>query len=277
MTGLQPPSIPSVDVSLPSPHVLLITLNRPRQLNSLPRALHAQLAGLYAWYDAQPHLRCAVLTGTGRAFCVGADLKEWFFRSQDSAASSSEEDMHEDGFGGLSNRRGKKPVIAAVNGLCLGGGFEMVLNADMVLAADGATFGLPEVKRGVVAIAGALPRLTRLVGRPRASEMALLGRTYTARQMEAWGVVNRVVPADELMGEALSWAEEAAGNSPDSVVVSRLGLWDAEDDVRRSTVMVGRGPANRALMKGANLSRGTDLPTKTRLIQRGNDPRPDLS
>jgi enoyl-CoA hydratase/carnithine racemase len=119
-------------------------------------------------------------------------------------------------------RVGKKPVIAAVNGLCFGGGFEMIVNADMVIAAPAAKFGLPEVKRGVVAVAGALPRLVRTVGRPRAMEMALLGRAYGAEEMRNWGVVNMV--AEAVVEEAVKWAVELAGNSPDSVTTSKKGV-----------------------------------------------------
>ena len=245
-----PPAVPNVLISFPAPHVLLVTLNRPRQLNALRQEMHPALDRLWRWYDAQPSLRCAVLTGTGRAFCAGADLKEWDEDNKKAAAAAeagagggSGDLMGENGFGGLSNRRGKKPVIAAVNGLCLGGGMEMALNADMVIAGPAVRFGLPEVKSGVVAIAGALPRLIRTVGRQRASEMAMLGRMYTAQQMLGWGVVNRIADGGEsaeggggggsdVVGEALRWAGEVAGNSPDSIIVTREGLlggWDGED------------------------------------------------
>lgn len=233
-----PPAVPDTVVSSPAPHVLLVTINRPRQLNALRREMHYRLDRLWTWFEAEPALRVAVLTGKGRAFCAGADLKEWHDKHQDGAAPDPElekmEKWNDNGFGGLSNRRGKKPIVAAVNGLCLGGGMEMALNADMVLAAEGAQFGLPEAKRGVVAIAGALPRLTRLVGRARASEMALTGRMFSAQTMQAWGIVNRVVAGapDDVVAEALRWAAEVAGNSPDSVIVSREGLlsgWEAEE------------------------------------------------
>lgn len=240
-----PPSVPNVLLASPSRHVLLVTLNRPAQLNALPRSLHYGLDRLWKWFDAEPQLRCAVITGKGRAFCAGADLKEWHEKNKgnaDAAQVQAEEKWKANGFGGLSNRRGKKPIIAAVNGLCLGGGMEMVLNADLIIASAGAKFGLPEVTRGVVAIAGALPRLTRIVGRQRATEMALLGRMYTAAQLYDWGVINRVVDGD-VVNEAVRWAAEVAGNSPDAVIVSREGLlggWEAEDP-RESTWRVDQG------------------------------------
>lgn len=223
-----PPAVPNTLVTFPTPQILLVTLDRPARLNAIPSSSHPLFDALWRWYDAQPALRCAVLTGAGggRAFCAGADLREWDDRNDDDSNSDDGGKMRTAaGFAGLSNRAGKKPVLAAVNGLCLGGGMEVVLNCDVVLAAEGAVFGLPEVKRGVVALAGALPRLVRTVGRQRAAEMALLGRRYGAREMERWGVVNRVVPeGEEVLGEALRWAGEVCANSPDSVVVSREGL-----------------------------------------------------
>lgn len=231
-----PPDVPDTVVSSPAPHVLLVTLNRPRQLNALRREMHYRLDRLWAWFEAEPKLHVAVITGKGRAFCAGADLKEWHDKHKDGGLDPQVEQMdkwNDNGFGGLSNRRGKKPILAAINGLCLGGGMEMALNADIILASESAKFGLPEVSRGVVAIAGALPRLTRLVGRVRATEMALTGRMYSAETMQDWGIVNRVVKAPtDVVDETLRWAAEIAGNSPDAVIVSREGLlsgWDAEE------------------------------------------------
>ncbi|KAL2142963.1 hypothetical protein VTI28DRAFT_485 [Corynascus sepedonium] len=237
-----PPPVPNVKLSLPSAHVLLVTLDRPRALNAIPAVQHPAMAALWAWYDAQPQLRCAVLTGgDGRAFCAGADLREWDQRNNSSGGGTSHrqagkteageaaryrEVWTQEGFGGLSNRAGKKPVVAAVNGLCFGGGMEMAINCDLVVA-DGARarFGLPEVGKGVIAVAGALPRLIRTVGRQRAAEMALLGRTsYTAEQMREWGLVNFVVGEGKAVEEAIKVAEEIAGNSPDAVITSREGL-----------------------------------------------------
>lgn len=243
---MAPPPVQDVDISFPSKHVLLVTLNRPKHLNAIYRDLHPQLAALWAWYDAEPSLRCAVITGKGRAFCAGADLKEWDNKNQ--AGKSDGNDRHyswpDTGFGGMSNRRGKKPIIAAINGLCLGGGMEMALNTDMIIAAEDAKFGLPEVKIGVIAVAGALPRVIRTVGKQRAAEMALLGRMYGAKEMAQWGIVNKVVEGQkEAVQEALKWATELAGNSPDSVIVTMEGLlggWDPEDPVS-STKRVENG------------------------------------
>lgn len=259
-------------ITFPKPHVLLVTLNRPKAFNAIPRAQHPQLAALWDWYDAEPSLRCAVVTGAGRAFCAGADLKEWNEKASagTTVATPGERaaSWATSGFGGLSNRRGKKPVLAAVNGLCLGGGMEMVLAADMILAAPAARFGLPEVKIGVVAVAGALPRLTRIVGRQRASEMALLGRTYTAQEMRAWGVVNHIVAegGGRVVDEALKWAVELTESSPDSVIVTRAGLlggWDPVDPVK-STQDIDEG-IYKLLDGGENQKEGVQSFVEKRL------------
>lgn len=226
-----PPKVDDVIVTAPRSHILLVTINRPKQLNCIRNDMHFQLEGLWKWYDAEPSLRCAIITGMGRAFCAGADLKEWNDRNAHPEEATKKTPAS--GFGGLSNRRGKKPIIAAVNGLCLGGGMEMILNTDMVIATVDARFALPEAARGVVPIQGALPRLMRSVGMQRASEMALLGRIYKADEMLRWGLVNHVlVRGGDVVGEALQWATELANNSPDSVIVAREGLqagWEPEN------------------------------------------------
>ncbi|KUJ10550.1 enoyl-CoA hydratase/carnithine racemase [Mollisia scopiformis] len=215
-----PPPILDSQISFPTPSILLITLNRPKDLNCINTLGHHQLDALLRWYDREPALLCAILTGTGRAFCAGADLKEW----NRANAESKSRPQPSSGFGGLSRRNGKKPVICAVNGICFGGGCEMIINADMVIADQGAQFALPEVKIGVVALAGALTRLTRTVGRQRAMEMALTGRTVSAEEAREWGIVNKVVEKGRCVEEAIRMAGLVAANSPDSVIVSREGV-----------------------------------------------------
>lgn len=254
-----PPSSENFCISFPSSNILLVTLDRPQKLNSLLRRAHLELSRLWAWYDNEPSLRCAVITGKGNAFCAGADLKEWHEENQAGVPSHAVEDGSwlNDGFGGMSNRRGKKPIIAAVNGHCFGGGFEMMVNSDCVITSDDAKFGLPEVNLGVAAVAGALPRLTRIIGRQRAAEMSLLGRTYTAEQISEWGIFNRVVPKEEVVPEALRWAAEIADMSPDSVILTRAGLlggWDGEDPVS-STHRITEG-LFKAVDGGKNFKEG---------------------
>ncbi|RAH60023.1 ClpP/crotonase [Aspergillus piperis CBS 112811] len=215
--------------------------------------------------DNEPSIRVGILTGSGRAFCAGADLKEWNTNVQTPTSSTtttaSTPGMPPSGFGGLSRRSGKKPIICAVNGLCLGGGCEMVLNADMVIASSKAYFGLPEVQRGVVAWAGALPRLGRIVGRQRAMEMALTGRKVSAEEAERWGIVNEVVVGDDggkgVVERAVEVAVQIAGNSPDAVLVSREGIklgWEGIG-VEEATRLLTEGWSDK-LNQGENIREG---------------------
>ncbi|KAF2801384.1 ClpP/crotonase [Mytilinidion resinicola] len=213
-----PPPIKDAQLSYPSSNILLVTLNRPKALNCINSNGHAELHDVWQWMDEEPGLSVGIITGNGRAFCAGADLKEWDTQHK----SSSPRPMPASGFGALSRRTGLKPVIAAVNGICFGGGCEIIINCDMVLASPTATFALPEVKRGVVAIAGALPRLVRTIGRPRAMEMALTGRVVPAKEAAEWGLINKVV--DDVVGGAVELAKLIAENSPDAVIVSREGV-----------------------------------------------------
>lgn len=260
-----PPSQSYAQISFPTPQILLVIFNRPKSLNCINVASHWELHALFEWYDSEPSLRVAVVTGTGRAFCAGADLKEWDTQNSGGDGGGRRE-MPPSGFGALSRRAGKKPVIAAVNGLAYGGGMEICTNLDMVIAARSATFALPEVKRGVVAMAGALPRIVRTVGRQRAMEMALTGRTVSASEARTWGLVNAVVedaPAGSnimhrpVTAEALEYAKMIAGNSPDAVIVSREGIkmgWEgigAEDGSR--LLVEGWG---KRLSEGENMKEG---------------------
>lgn len=167
--------------------------------------------------------------------------------------------MPPSGFGALSRRGGRKPIIAAVNGICFGGGTEIIVNCDLVVASSKATFALPEVKRGVIAIAGALPRVVRTIGRQRAMEMALTGRTVPAAEAREWGLVNKVVGAGEgeVVEAAVEYAKMIAENSPDAVIVSREGIkmgWEgvgAEEGTRLLTeVWYPR------LLEGENIKEG---------------------
>ncbi|KAJ5333933.1 Crotonase [Penicillium brevicompactum] len=286
---IQPPTPAHATLSYPSPHVLLVTLSRPRDLNCINAQGHADLHSVWEWLDEEPSLRVGVLTGQGRAFCAGADLKgetwdseldrmhshpatnvmviEWNTR----ASSSKSTPMPNSGFGGLARRKGKKPVICAVNGICLGGGAEMIINADIVIAWTGAVFGLPEVKRGVVALAGALPRLVRTVGKQRAMEMVLTGRMVGAVEAEKWGLVNTLVDAGKVekgeagqavvskavVAKALEVAAEIAGNSPDAVLVSREGVklgWEGVG-ADEATSMLSETWVKR-LYEGENIKEG---------------------
>lgn len=260
------PAVADTLVSFPAPHILLVTLNRPKLLNAIHTQQHKDLAALWQWYDSEPSLRCAVIRGAGRAFCAGADLAQWNEQMKAKSSPVPQKKAYtlydSVGFGGMSNRTGKKPIIAAVNGVCLGGAMEMAINCDLVVAGPRAKFGLPEVKRGVIAVAGALPRLIRTVGKQRASEMALLGRMYGPAQMKEWGLVNFVVDVQDggdIADEAMRIAKEIAGNSPDSVITSREGLtlgWEPMGPVQ-STEVVGKGLYGQ-MDGGENMREGLD-------------------
>ncbi|KAI2604171.1 enoyl-CoA hydratase/isomerase [Hypoxylon fragiforme] len=223
-TETPPPPTPTfLKLSYPAPRVLLIRMDRPSALNAMSTAAQWEMDAVWKWFDEEALLSVAVITGTGRAFSAGADLKEWN-SSMSSDADPGSRMGNAPAFTPLSRRRGKKPVIAAVNGLAMGGGCEFVVNCDLVVAAADARFALPEVRRGIAAIGGALPRLIRTVGLQRASEFALTGRDATAQEMEMWGVVNKVVPRERVVQEAVRYAEMIARNSPDAIVCTRAGL-----------------------------------------------------
>jgi enoyl-CoA hydratase/carnithine racemase len=230
-TTIPPPPTPTfLKISFPSPRVVLIRMDRPKDLNAMSTTAQWEMDAVWKWFDASPDLSVAIITGTGRAFSAGADLKEW--NSSMEPGKEGKRMGDKPLFTPLSRRRGKKPVIAAVNGLAYGGGCEFVVNCDLVIAAEDATFALPEVKRGIAAIGGALPRLVRIVGLQRASEMALTGRTVTAQEFHAWGLVNSVVPKTKVVDEAVRYASLIAKNSPDAIICSRQGLrqgWESAD------------------------------------------------
>ena len=232
-----PATLTFLVLSYPAPRVLLIRMNRPKDLNAMNTAAQWEMHAVWQWYDAEPNLSVAIITGTGKAFSAGADLKEWN-SSMAPDADPSKRLGNAPKFTPLSRRRGKKPVIAAVNGLAAGGGTEFVVNCDLVIAAEDAYLALPEVKRGVAPIGGALPRLMRIIGLQRASEMALTGRNITTEEALSWGLVNKIVPKEEVVNEAIRYAEMIAKNSPDAIICTRAGLrqsWEeakVEDAVR---------------------------------------------
>lgn len=191
--------------------VTLITLNRPQALNALNSQVLDDLIAAFAAFEADASQHCAVLTGSGeKAFAAGADIKEM----SDKAAS----DFYlEDFFAKWTSHvveAVRKPWIAAVNGFALGGGCELAMMADFILASDQAKFGQPEIKLGVAPGMGGSQRLTRAIGKSKAMEMCLTGRMMGAEEAESAGLVARVVPHDELMTEAMKTATTIAGMPP---------------------------------------------------------------
>ncbi|KAK0388941.1 hypothetical protein NLU13_2518 [Sarocladium strictum] len=256
-TTTPPPATPTfLKLSFPSPRVLLVRMDRPKDLNAMSTAGQWEMDAVWKWFDDEPSLSVAIITGTGRAFSAGADLKEWNSSMSDDA-DPSKRMGNAPAFKPLSRRLGKKPVIAAVNGLAMGGGCEFVVNCDLVVAAEDAYFALPEVKRGIAAIGGALPRLIRIVGLQRASEFALTARNVSAQEMREWGIVNRVVPKDEVVNEAVKLAEAIARNSPDAIICTRAGLrqgWETAAVERAVEVTLETQFAE--LQKGDNILEG---------------------
>ena len=188
--------------------VTLITLNRPQALNALNSQVLSDLIAAFAAFDADDSQRCAVLTGSDKAFAAGADIKEM--------ASQSFADMYGGNFFAGYDRvtATRKPMIAAVAGYALGGGCELAMMADIIIAADNAKFGQPEIKLAVTPGMGGSQRLTRAIGKAKAMEMCLTGRNMDAAEAERAGLVAKVVPLAELQAEALKMAETIAGMAP---------------------------------------------------------------
>jgi enoyl-CoA hydratase len=195
--------------------VTLITLNRPKALNALNSQVLAELIRAFAAYDADDSQRCAVLTGSERAFAAGADIKEM--------SSQGFADMYSSNFfaGWEQVTATRKPWIAAVAGYALGGGCEVAMMADFIIAADTAQFGQPEIKLGVTPGMGGSQRLTRAIGKAKAMDMCLTGRMMGAEEAERSGLVARIVPAAELLDEALKTAEAIAGMAPLAAIATK--------------------------------------------------------
>jgi len=192
----------------PTGAVTLIRLNRPQALNALNTQTLADLTAALAAYDADPGQRCAVITGSDKAFAAGADIKEM---AEQSFAGMYAHDF----FAGYERVAAtRKPVIAAVAGFALGGGCELAMMCDFIIAADSARFGQPEIKLGVTPGMGGSQRLTRAIGKAKAMEMCLTGRMMDAAEAERSGLVARVVPAAELIADAMKTAAVIAAQAP---------------------------------------------------------------
>lgn len=192
----------------------LVVLNRPQFMNALNGVLLAELMDALQALDGEDGIGAMVITGNERVFAAGADIKEM------ADASAVEMLLHDSVSRFDRIRQVKKPVIAAVSGWCLGGGCELALSCDMIVASESARFGQPEITIGVIPGAGGTQRLTRAVGKAIAMEMVLNNRTLTADEALQYGLVNRVVPVERCLDEALVLAKEVAGRAPLAI---RLG------------------------------------------------------
>ncbi len=206
--------------------VMTVTLNRPKAKNAANKALSEGVAAAMDELDSNDEIRVAILTGAGGTFCAGMDLK---------AFVSGEMPMVEGrGFAGLTEAPPAKPLIAAVEGFALAGGLELMISCDLVVAADNAKFGIPEVKRGLAAAAGGLMRLPRQVPPRIAMEMALTGDFIDAAKAAEVGLVNRVVPAGTALEAARELAATICANGPLAVkvskqVITQSGEWSSEE------------------------------------------------
>jgi len=193
----------------------LIRLHRPQALNALNAELAGELNTAINAFDADPAIGCIVITGSEKAFAAGADIKEM--------AGKSYMDTFMDNFaaGWDAAAKARKPVIAAVAGFALGGGCELAMQCDMIIAADNAKFGQPEIKLGVIPGIGGTQRLTRAIGKAKAMEMTLTGRMMDAAEAERSGLVARVVPAAQLMEETMKIATTIASMSLPAVMMAK--------------------------------------------------------
>lgn len=202
--------------------IALVTLNRPEALNSINAALRNELLELFPALDMRKDVKVIVITGAGdKAFCTGADLKE-------RAARSTETMVHDRHYiisrstSALSNV--SKPVIAAIKGYCMAGGYEMVLQCDISICSDNAIFSLPEVTHGFFPGGGACQRLPRLVGYQKARELILTGRRWDAKEALELGLVNKVVPLDKVMDEAMAMAKKIASYPSIGVIQAKRAM-----------------------------------------------------
>ena len=193
----------------------IIRLNRPQQLNALNRALISELIQAIDAFEADDGIGCMLLTGNDKAFAAGADIKEM--------ADKTFIEVYLGNFAGTWDRasRTRKPIVAAVAGFALGGGCELAMQCDVIIAADNAKFGQPEIKLGVIPGIGGTQRLTRAVGKVKAMDMILTGRMMDAVEAEKSGLVARVVPAANLMDEAMKVADTIANMSLPSVLAGK--------------------------------------------------------
>ncbi|WP_207841621.1 crotonase/enoyl-CoA hydratase family protein [Williamsia soli] len=211
-------------------HKLVLTLNRPAAMNAMNAALSGALGDALEDAAHDPSVRVVILTGAGdRAFCAGVDLKA---AARGESTHASQEAFDKWHFGGFVKHVISKPIIAAVNGFALGGGTEIALASDLVVAADTATFGLPEVKRGMIAGAGGTFRLPQQIPIKIAMELLLTGDRLSAEQARELGLVNRVVPREQLIESALELADRICANAPLAVqATKRMALRIDGDEI----------------------------------------------
>ncbi len=218
----------------PADGVALIRLNRPKALNALNRALMTELASALNTLAEDASVVCVVLTGNERAFAAGADIGEFEGKSTVDMLTSYRFRQW------LAVKEFPKPLIAAVSGYCLGGGNELAMHCDMIVAAENARFGQPEINLGIMPGAGGTQRLTRAVGKFRAMEIILTGDLITAREAHAMGLVNHVVPNELYLEKALELAKKLAGKAPLALQLAKESILKAQEMTQDQALDVER-------------------------------------
>ena len=230
-------------------HIMTVTINRPERLNALHPPGNAELGEVFDNYANDPDLWVAIITGAGRGFCAGNDLRY--------QAEGGERVPMPRGFGGLTSRFDlNKPVLAAVNGVAMGGGFEIALACDLIIASENATFALPEPKVGLAALAGGLNRLPRQIGSKRALGMILTGRHVGAAEGKELGFVNEVVPADDLLPTTRRWAQMICECAPLSIRASKEVVYGSLNYASLEESMAAKYPAVSAMAKSEDYVEG---------------------
>lgn len=230
--------------------ILEVTLRRPEVLNALYAPAHQELSRIWDLFAADPDLWVAILTGTGdRAFCAGNDLK--------ATAAGEPKPYVPTGFGGLTGRFDlDKPLIAAVNGFAMGGGFELALACDLIVASENAVFGLPEPKVGLAALSGGIHRLVRQLPTKVAMGILLTGRHVTASEALSIGLINEVVPQGEAVIGARRWAEQILACSPASIRTTKHCAQRGQGESSLQSAFHAQYPAVMALLAGNDAREG---------------------
>lgn len=239
----------------------IVTLNRPKQLNALNDGLMNELGQALQGFDADPEIGCMIITGSEKAFAAGADIG--------AMATYSFSDVYKGDYitrNWETIRSIRKPVIAAVSGFALGGGCELAMMCDFIIAADNAKFGQPEIKLGIIPGAGGTQRLPRAVGKAKAMDMALTGRMMDATEAERAGLVSRVVPLEKLMDEALGAALQIADFSQIAVMAAKESVNRAFEGSLADGVMFERRLFH-ALFATADQKEGMDAFVNKRKAQ----------
>ena len=204
-------------------HIALIRLNRPKELNALNLQLMLELKHALAEFDANDEVRCIIITGNERAFAAGADIKQMESKTAIDMLKIDQFETWD------QIRKTKKPIIAAVSGFCLGGGCELAMTCDMIVESDTAKFGQPEIKLAIMPGAGGTQRLTKAVGKALAMEMVLTGKFISADEAHSAGLINRVVPQELYLDEAVKLAKEIALQSPVAIRLAKESVLKSFD------------------------------------------------